>query len=53
MSIAKRIPVAQALLAQSRKVLDSVAGRTVLLDATGVAPPKSASTRDGAVQSVQ
>lgn len=53
MSISKRIPAAQAQLTHSRKILDSVAGRTVLLDAAGIAPPKSAATGDGGAQSAR
>lgn len=47
MSIAHRIPVAKALLARSRNVLEAGV-RTPLLDLGRIVPPKPATARDGA-----
>lgn len=51
MSIAERIPAAQALLAQSRRALEAHGRRPALVNAPGALPRKSGPAQAGAERS--
>lgn len=47
MSVAKRIPAAQALLAHSRRALEAHGRRPALVNAPGALPPKTGPAQVG------